>query len=220
MRNRTPLALLMLAGLLAATAPSASALCADDGNRGCQSMAAPSFAVDVRGDCADSAAGLCLDHDGNASIIAGNDLHLNVTNHHGQPIDFEVFLTQRVDDAVDDQGNPVRVRADRIILLEDIPAGETRYAKLAIDGNASMLRFQALSADGKQAELDVRAEHVMYMTGLPEGEGDGEVVDPIADQDGRATDADAEADGKDAPYLGIVVVVGVLAAIVGLRRYD
>lgn len=216
MRN---LALLMLAGLAAVTlsAVPATALCADDGNGGCQSMAAPAVAFDVRGDCADSAGGLCLSDDGNASnILAGNDLHLNVTNHHGHAIDFEVFLTQRVDDAVDDSGEPLRVRADRIALLEDIAAGETRYAKIAVDGNTSMLRFQALSADDKHAELDVQALHVMYMTGLPEG--DGEVVDPAADQDGRAADADD--DGKDAPYLGIVAVVGVLAAIVGLRRFD
>jgi hypothetical protein len=215
MRSMAPLLLAGLAALTLAAVP-VSALCADDGNGGCQSMAAPNVAFDVRSDCADSAGGLCLAQ-GNGSIIAGNDVHLNVTNHHGQPIDFEVFLTQRVDDAVDDSGEPVRVRADLILRLEDIAAGETRYAKFAVDGNASMLRFQALSADGKHAELDVRAEHVMYMTGLPEG-GEGEVIDPAADQDGRA--ADANEAGKDAPYLGIVALVGVLVAIVGFRRYD
>lgn len=218
MRKLAPLALLTLAGLAALTfAPTASALCADDGHGGCQSMAAPAVAFDVRGDCADSAAGLCIAGDGNESnIVAGNDLHLNVTNRHGQPIDFEVFLTQRTDDPVSDTGEPQRVRADLIVSLQDIAPGETRYAKIAIDGSAAMLRFQALSADQKHAELDVQPMHVMYMTGLPEGEG--EVVDPAADHDGRATDP--EADGKDAPYLGIVAVVGVLAAIVGLRRYD
>ena len=217
MRNLAPILLAGLAALTLAALP-ATAICAEDGNGGCQSMAAPSVAFDVRSDCADSAGGLCLSQ-GNASIIAGNDLHLNVTNHHGQAIDFEVFLTQRVDDAVDDSGEPVRVRADLIVRLEDIAAGETRYAKIAIDGNASMLRFQALSVDEKHAELDVRAEHVMYMTGLPEGEG--EVVDPAADQDGRATGANADEDeGKDAPYLGVVAVIGVLAAIVGFRRVD
>lgn len=218
MRKLAPMALLTLAGLAALTfAPTASAMCADDGNGGCQSMAAPAVAFEVRSDCADSAGGLCISGDGNESnIVAGNDLHLNVTNSHGVAIDFEVFLTQRVDDPVSDTGEPERVRADRIVLLEAIAPGETRYAKIAIDGNASMLRFQALSADSKHAELDVQALHVMYMTGLPEGEG--EVIDPAADQDGRSADADS--DGKDAPYLGIVAVVGVLAAIVGLRRFD
>jgi hypothetical protein len=227
MRSIAPLLLAGLAALTFAALP-ATALCADDGNGGCQAMAAPSVAFDVRSEChlqddgqsPDGPAGLCLADDGNASnILAGNDLHLNVTNQHGYPIDFEVFVIQRADDAVDDSGEPVRLRADRIGLLEDVAAGETRYAKLAIDANATQLRFQALSSDGKHAEMDVQAMHIMYMTGLPEGgEGDGEVVDPAADQDGRATDA--EADGKDAPYLGIVAVVGVLAAIVGLRRYD
>ena len=214
------LAPLLLAGLAAVTfaALPASALCADDGNGGCQSMAAPAVAFDVRGDCPDSAGGLCLAGDGNeSSILAGNDLHLNVTNHHGVALDFEVFLTQRVDDAVDDSGEPVRARADLIVRLEDVAPGETRHAKLAIDGNASMLRFQALSADAKHAELDVQALHVMYMTGLP--------VDPA--QDGVETqsppvlaDDDVKSAGKDAPYLGLVAVIGLLAAIVGLRRVD
>ena len=212
------LALTLLAGLLAMTAPPAAALCADDGNGGCQSMAAPGVHIDVRGDCADSAGGLCLSGDGNESnIVAGNDLHLNVTNHHGHAIDFEFFLTSRVDDAVDDSGEPLRVRADRIVLLEDIAPGETRYAKVAIDGNASMLRFQALSADSKHAELDVQAMHVMYMTGgAPE-------VDPAQDGasddvDGGAPDDRAADAGKDAPYLGVVLVVALLAAFAAFRR--
>ncbi|MEK6976103.1 MAG: hypothetical protein AABY18_07155 [Candidatus Thermoplasmatota archaeon] len=209
MRN---LALLTFAGLAAVTlvALPASALCAVEADGGCSGIAAPAVSFDVRSDCADAAGGLCLADDGNASnILAGNDLHLNVTNHHGQSVDFEVFIIQRVDDAVDDSGQPLRVRADRIAVLEDVAAGETRYANLAIDGNTSMLRFQALSADAKHAELDVQAMHVMSMTGgAPE-------VDPAQD----ASD-DAESDGKDAPYLGIVALVGVLAAIVGLRRYD
>lgn len=226
MRNLAPILLAGLAALTFAAVP-ASAVCAEDGNGGCQAMAAPSVAFEVLSEChlqgdgqsSDAANGLCMHDDGNASnIVAGSDLHLNVTNHHGQAIDFEVFVISRVDDPVSDTGEPERVRAERIALLEDIAAGETRHAKLAIDGNTSMLRFQALSVDEKHAELDVQAMHVMYMTGLPEG--DGEVVDPAADQDGQAEGADADADGKDAPYIGIVALVGVLAAIVGFRRYD
>lgn len=212
--------LALLAGLLAVTAQPAAALCADDGNGGCQAMAAPAVAFDVRGDCEDSAGGLCLAGDGNeTNILAGNDLHLNVTNRHGHPIDFEVFLTQRVDDPVSDTGEPERLRADRIVLLQAIAPGETRYAKLAIDGNTSMLRFQALSADAKQAELDIQALHVMYMTGgAPE-------VDP--GQDGTDQSHQPVVDErKDAPMLGagaVAVTLGAvvaLAAFFGLRKYD
>ena len=218
MRN---LALIPLAGLLAATllflGTPVSALCADDGQGGCQSMAAPGVAFDVRSDCPDSAGGLCLGEDGNASnILAGNDLHLNVTNHHGHPLDFEVLIIQRLDDAVDDSGEPVRLRADRIAFLEDVAPGETRYVKFAVDGNASQLRFQAMSADGKHAELDAQAMHVMYMTGgAPEVDPAQDGMD--SDDSGLTVDPDGSK-GKDAPFLPLVALIGLVVLVVAFRR--
>lgn len=218
MRNLAPL---MLAGLAAVTlaAMPASALCADDGNGGCSALR-HDLRVDIRDDCADSAGGLCLaspEGQDTSFIPSGGILNLTVKNSLQVPVDFEVFVTGRFDDAQADDGSAARVRADRILLLSLQP-GESVARELAVDGNASSLRLQAQSADGRHAEQDAEVTPIMAMTGMPE-------VDPAADSgsDAGASSApvlDSESSGKDAPYLGVVAVVGVLAAIVGLRRFD
>lgn len=206
------IALLMLAGLLALTAQPASALCVADGEGGCSALR-HDLAIDVRDDCADAAGGLCLasPEDADVSFVpSGGILNLSVTNSLGVPLDFEVLVTARFDDATSSDGTAERVRADRILLLQAIQPGETRVHELQLDGNASALRLQALAADARHAELDAQVTPVMAMTG---GAPD---VDPAQD----ASDDPAGDAGKDAPYLGIVALVGVLAAFAGLRRFD
>lgn len=206
------LAPLMLVGLLAVTAHPVAALCADDGNGGCQGFR-HDLTLDVRSDCEDSAGGLCLaaPDDVDAYLVpSGGILNLTIRNLSGVVLDFEVFATARFDDAQSDDGSQSRLRADLLHRFDDLQPGEVRTQEIALDGNVSKLRLQALSVDQRHAEIDADVTPVMLMTGMPE-------VDPAQDD----VPADSQKDaGKDAPYLGIVAIVGVLAAIVGLRRYD
>lgn len=215
-----PLALLMLAGLAAVTfVPTASAMCAVDAEGGCQAMHTD-LALTVQ-PCPGSAS-LCLASPDGAEAVfvpAGGNLNLTVSNALGVPIDVQVLVIERYDDAAAD--GSTRVRADELVALT-IPAGQHATRLQAIDGNVSKVRFQAVAQDGREGEVDASAQAIMYMTGGVAGgegaDGDGEV-----DPDGGGPDdrsADAGAKGNDAPYLGVVAVVGVLAAVVGLRRAD
>ena len=218
MRKLAPLALLMLAGLAAVTfAPTAAALCADDGNGGCT---APVHDLHlVLKPCADDAARACLvpAEDVDAVFVYSGKNNLTIDNQLGDA-DLEAFVTGRLDDAQPDDGSAARVRADKVAAFIVAP-GKSSH-ELAIDGNASHVRLQALLADGRQAELDAEVLHVMTMMGgVPEDQPVDPRAEELADDSAPVVDSKAPA-SKDAPYLGLVAVVGVLAAIVGLRRLD
>lgn len=227
---RTPtiapqVALLTLAGLaaLAFAVPTATALCADDGEGGCSAIK-QDLLLTVS-PCADDASRLCIaPADGDVDVIGIHTGALNLTVRNDLPIaiDFEVLLTARLDDATSDDGSAQRIRADRLAFF-GVPAGQSATHEIAIDGNASAVRLQAMSADQRHGERDAEVWQVMYMTGglsdpdpMPYGNETDDAAD-LADDSGVA---DGDEDGKDAPYLGIVALVGVLAAIVGFRRVD
>lgn len=212
--------LALLAGLLAVTAQPVSALCADDGNGGCSAFR-HDLVLTVRDDCPE-AGSLCLltPEEVDGLLIPGTGiLNLTIVNRLGVPIDLEVYITARFDDAQASDGTVPRVRADRVLLLEDIQPGEARNHEWQVDGNASALRFQALSADARQGERDADVTPIMLMTGgAPE-------VDPA--QDGTDQSHQPVLDErKDAPMLGagaVAVTLGAivaLAAFFGLRKFD
>lgn len=213
--------LALLAGLLAVTAQPVSALCADDGNGGCSAFR-QDLVLTVRDDCPDAGPTvLCLvapDQVDGLFIPGTGILNLTLVNGLRVPIDFEVYITARFDDAQASDGT-ARVRADRILLLEDIQPGEARNHEWQVDGNASALRFQALSADARHGERDAEVTPIMLMTGGapepdPAQDGTDQSHQPVVDE------------RKDAPMLGagaVAVALGAvvaLAAFFGLRKYD
>lgn len=205
------LAPLLLAGLLAWTAQPASALCADDGNGGCSAMRHDwILALEA---CPDDASRLCLvaPEAVDAHFVpSGGILNLTITNRLEVPADLELFVTARLDDANADTSDPSadRVRADRILVIEALQPGETRVVEVALDGNVAQLRVQGLSSDGRHGELDAEATPIMALTaGGPEPAQQEDVVAP----------------GKDAPSLGLMLLVaalGLATAFVALRRIE
>ena len=218
------LAPLLLAGLAAVTfaAMPASALCADDGNGGCTAPV-HDVALVVKA-CADDASRACIvpAEDVDAVFLWSGRNNVTLDNRLGTGLDLEALVIARLDDAESSDGSAGRLRADPIGSFA-VPAGQSATHELLVDGNASKVRLQALLADGREAELDLDVQHVMTMMGGVEGQPGDQPVDPeaeeLADDSAPVVDSDRAAN-QDAPYLGVVAVVGVLAAIVGLRRFD
>ncbi len=219
MRKPAPLALLMLAGLAAVTfAPTATALCAVDDQGGC-SAPRHDLLLTVRA-CPDDAAKVCVVGAEGVDVqtVFSGVNNLTVRNELPVAIDLQALVIARLDDARADDGSGPRVRADPIAALS-VPAGQSVTQDVTIDGDAATVRFQALTADQREGELDAEVLHVMTMAGGIEDHPADPEAEELADDSAPVVDSGAPA-SKDAPYLGLVAVVGLLAAIAGLRRDD
>lgn len=208
------IAIALLAGLLAVTAPPAQALCAVDAEGGCDRLR-HLVVLDLDDACPDGKA-LCIVAQNESLAGAPNDADWAFRIHNGgsSAITLELFAIG----FYDENGEPVtgdRVAAQKLATLQ-VPAGqdlETDFATL-VPANVSHVRVQALSADGQQAEQDAELSNYRIFMMQP-GEAGEEPQGNLDD------DAPADAEGKDAPAasaLVLVLALGCLALAVGLRR--
>ena len=211
----------LLAGLLAVTAPPASALCVEDGEGGC-TAGTYSFTLDILEEgCPDANATLCVvDADGNLSQAPNAALwNLTIRNQASSGVTFEVFAIAYTDDPVSDDGARERTRSVLLATIE-VPAGETvRLDEVEVNQTIAAVRLQALTEDERQAELDqdVMNFQILAVGGIV----DEEPQEPQGTLDDHAPDSGAEADSgsKDSPGLPLVLlVIGCLAAVLAVRR--
>jgi hypothetical protein len=214
-------AIALLAGLLAVTAPPASALCVEDGEGGC-TAGTYSFTIDLDEEgCADANATLCVvDADGNLSQAPNSALwNLTIRNHASSPVTFEVFAISFTDDPVSDDGTRERSRAVLLATIE-AAAGETvRLDQVEVDQTVAAVRLQAMADDGRQGELDqdVMNFQILAVGGIVDEEPQGDLDDDVP-ADGE-DEADADSGSKDSPGLPLaLLVVGCLAAVLLARR--
>ena len=209
-------AIALLAGLLAVTAPPASALCIEDGEGGC-TAGTYSFAIDVRQDDCPESATLCVaDADGNLSQAPNSALwNLAIRNHASSGVTFEVHAIGHTDDAVADDGSVERRRSFLLGTIV-VPAGETvRLDQVEVNETVSLVRLQAMSEDGRQGELD---QDVMNFQILAVGGPVDEEPQGNLDDEGPE-DEDADSGSKDSPGLPLaLLVIGCLAAVLLARR--
>lgn len=208
------LALSLLAGLLALTAPTAQALCAVDEEGGCDRLR-HMVVLDVDDACPDGKA-LCLVAQNESLAGAPNDADWAFRIHNGgsSAITLELFAIG----FYDENGEPVtgdRIAAQKLATLQ-VAAGEhleTDFATL-VPGNVSHVRVQVLSADGQQAEQDAELSNYRIFMMQP-GEGGEEPQGNLDD------DVPAEDEGKDAPaptFVLLVLALAALAVAAGMRR--
>ena len=207
----------LLAGLLAVTAQPAQAICAVDAEGGCSRLS-HSLDLDVGGDCPEDASLCIIDLDGNLSQSPNDaDYDLVVRNTAGSAITLELhaigFFNQETGEA------ELQRHASRLLASVEVAAGETaRIEDVDVPGNVSLIRVQAMSADGRQAEVDQELLNLRIMMMQP-GDGpvdDGSGQEPAGDLD----DGAAQDSGKDAPALPLaLLVLGCLAAVLAVRRF-
>jgi hypothetical protein len=208
------LALTLLAGLLAVTAPTAQALCAVDEEGGCDRLR-HMVVLDVDDACPDGKA-VCIVAQNESLAGAPNDADWAFRVHNGgsSAITLELFAIG----FYDEDGEPVtgdRIAAQKLATLQ-VAAGqdlETDFATL-VPGNVSHVRVQVLTADGQQAEQDAELSNYRIFMMQP-GEAGEEPQGNLDD------DVPAEGEGKDAPAPTFALLVGALAALAvaaGFRR--
>lgn len=210
------LAIALLAGLLAVSAPSAQALCAVDEEGGCDSLR-HMVVLDVDDACPDGAS-LCLVPQNESLEGAPNDADWAFRVHNGgsSAITLELFAIG----FYDENGEPVtgdRLAAQKLGTIE-VPAGEDLETDFStvVPGNVSHVRVQVLSAAGGQAEKDAELANYRIMMMQPGEAGE----EPAGNLDDGAPQDD-DADGKDAPapgFLLLVLALGALAMAAGFRR--
>ena len=212
------LAIALLAGLLAVAAPSAQAICAVDAEGGCSALPHSLDLVVADGCPADEP--LCiLDQDGNLSGAPnGSEWDIVVRNSLGSAVTLEVFAIGFYDP---ETGEPVtgdRVAAQLLGSL-DIPAGgSASLDDVYVPGNVSHVRLQAMSADGKEGEVDAELSNIRIMMMQP---GDGPVDEDPQGEEVPAGEDQPQPEGKDAPapgFLLAVLALGALALVAGFRR--
>jgi len=206
----------LLAGLLAVTAPPASALCIEDSEGGC-TAGTYSFTIDIEEDCPEDALLCVIDADGNLSQAPNAALwNLTIRNHASADVTFEVFAISFTDDAVADDGTRARTRSVLLGTI-DVPAGETaRLDEVEVNETVAAVRLQALTDDERQAELDqdVMNFQILAVGGMVDEEPQGNLDDDVPE------DGDAESAGsKDSPGLPLaLLVLGCLGAVLAARR--
>lgn len=208
------IAIALLAGLLAVTAPPASALCMEDAEGGCTAGTYP-FTIDIKDVACPDANALCVvDADGNLSQAPNSALwNLTIRNHATSAVTFQLFATSFSDDPISDGGTRERTRSVLLGAIE-VPAGQTvRLDEVKVNETIASVRLQALSADQRQGELDqdVMTFQILAVGGAPE---------PGEEQPGNLDDhAPADADSKDSPGLPLaLLVLGCLGAVLLARR--
>ena len=216
-------AIALLAGLLAVTAPNASALCMADDEGGCSRLR-HMLVLDIQDDCADTAP-LCLVAQNESLDGAPNEADWAFRIHNGasSAITVELFA---IGDYDPETGEPRvgRVAAQKLASIE-VPAGEDLETDFDtyVPGNVSNVRVQVLSAAGSEAELDAELSNIRIMMMQP---GDGPVdegAEPTGTLDDHAPDsgagAETDSDRKDSPGLPLVLLlVGCAAALLAVRR--
>lgn len=207
------IAIALLAGLLAAAAPTAQALCAVDEEGGC-SRIQHFIDLEVAGECPDSAQLCIIDRDGNLST-APNDADWDITlrNAAGSAFTFELYAIG----FYDENGEPVtgdRVAAQLLTTIE-VPDGQSVFLDdVGIPANVSHVRVQALAEDERQAEQDAELANYRIMMMQP---GDGPVDE--GQQGNLDDDVPADEDSKDAPALPLaVLVLACIGAVLVARR--
>ncbi|MEA3165196.1 MAG: hypothetical protein QOJ26_40 [Thermoplasmata archaeon] len=206
----------LLAGLLAATAPSASALCMADAEGGCGRLQ-NALDLDIDTDCADGAP-LCV-IDRNETLAGPNESDWDIVVHnHGSSA---ITLEFRAIGFYDKDGEPVVDRtASQLLASLDVPAGQnSSVSDVYVPGNVSHVRVQALAQDpDREAELDAQLSNIRIMMMQP---GDGPVDDGAGQEPASDLDDHAPAAGssKDSPALALpLLAVGCLVAVLAARR--
>jgi hypothetical protein len=212
-------AIALLAGLLAVTAPPATALCIEDGDGGC-TAGTYSFTIDIEEDDCPEEALLCvLDADGNLSQ-APNAAKWNLTirNRSGSDVVFELHAIGFSDDA-EDNGTAER-RGSLLLATIDVPAGEeVRLDEVGVDQSVTKVRLQAMSEDGREGELDQEPLdfQILAVGGIADEGQQGDPGDEVPED--TAAGSDEDAGSKDSPGLPLaLLVLGCLAAVVAARR--
>ncbi|MFA5944132.1 MAG: hypothetical protein WC876_06675 [Candidatus Thermoplasmatota archaeon] len=212
-------AIALLAGLLAATAPSAQALCAADEEGGCSRLR-HMVVLDIDDSCPEGAS-LCLVPQNESLSGAPNEADWAFRIHNGasSAITIELHAIGFYDP---ETGEP---RVDRLasqtLATIDVPAGqdlETDFATF-VPGNVSHVRVQVLSSAGAEAEVDAELSNIRIMMMQP---GDGSVDDGSGEPSGNLDDdvpAGAGDASKDTSALPLaLLVIGCLAAVLVARR--
>jgi hypothetical protein len=212
-------AIALLAGLLAVTAPNATALCIEDSEGGC-TAGTYSFTLDIAEDCPEDAPLCVIDADGNLSQAPNSALwNLTIRNHASSDVTFEVFAISFTDDAVADDGTRARTRS-LLLGTIDVAAGETvRLDEVEVNETVAAVRLQALTDDERQAELDqdVMNFQILAVGGIVDEEPQGNLDDDVP-ADGEE-DSDADSGSKDSPGLPLaLLVLGCLGAVLAARR--
>ncbi|HUR25106.1 MAG TPA: hypothetical protein VM327_03715 [Candidatus Thermoplasmatota archaeon] len=218
-------AIALLAGLLAATAPSAQALCAVDDQGGCSRLR-HMLVLDVQDVCPD-AASLCVAAQNESLDGAPNESDWAFRIHNGgsSAITVELHAIGFYDP---ETGEPRLDRtASQKLAAVEVPAGqdfETDFATY-VPGNVSHVRIQVLSSAGGEAEMDAELSNVRIMMMQPgEGPVDDGAGEPAGNLDDHAPDADADnaavdSGSKDSPGLPLALLIaGCLAAVLLARR--
>jgi hypothetical protein len=199
----------LLASLLAATAPSATALCLQDSEGGCGTFR-HDIVVEIHdGDCPEGARLCIIDIDGSLAN-APNDALLNLTvrNLSSSAITVELRTLGRFSDA--DTSDGERRHASTLLASLEVPASESRSAHdIRVDGDISHVRLQGMTADGRQAEVDHELLNVRIFA---MGPGEPEPAGPQDDE------VDA-VDGKDASAApAALLLMAVLGALLVARK--
>ncbi|MHB1261372.1 MAG: hypothetical protein ACYC2H_06620 [Thermoplasmatota archaeon] len=211
-------AIALLAGLLAATAPSAQALCAVDDEGGCSRLR-HMLVLDIQDTCPEGAR-LCVVAQNDSLDGAPNESDWAFRIHNGasSAITLELFAIGFYDPETG-EARVDRVAAQELATIE-VPAGqdlETDFATY-VPGNVSHIRVQVLADQDREAELDAELSNIRIMMMQP---GDGAVDDGSGEPAANLDDvpADAEGDSKDTPALPLaLLVIGCLAAVLVARR--
>jgi hypothetical protein len=196
----------LLASLLAATAPSATALCLQDSEGGCGTFR-HDIVVEIHdGDCPEGARLCIIDVDGSLAN-APNDALLNLTvrNLSSSAVTVELRTLARFSDA-----DASERRASVLLASLEVPAGASRSAHdIEVDGDVSHVRLQGMTADGRQAEVDHELLNVRIFAMQP---GEPEPAGPQDDE------VDA-VDGKDASAApAVLLLMAVLGALLVARK--
>jgi hypothetical protein len=196
----------LLASLLAATAPSATALCLQDSEGGCGTFR-HDIVVEIHdGDCPEGARLCIIDVDGSLAN-APNDALLNLTvrNLSSSAVTVELRTLARFSDA-----DASERRASVLLASLEVPAGASRSAHdIEVDGDVSHVRLQGMTADGRQAEVDHELLNVRLFAMQP---GEPEPAGPQDDE------VDA-VDGKDASAApAVLLLMAVLGALLVARK--
>lgn len=213
------LAATLLAGLLAVTAPPASALCVDDGDGGCSRLH-HDLDLQVSEGCPADEPLCILDPDGTLQD-SPNDADYRIVVHNGasSAVTVELLAIRFYDDMTTPDRDESAERIGAVLLgrLEVPAGGSAELEEVDVPGNVSHVRVQALAADGREAEVDQELSAIRTLAF-----GDGPADSGMADDGGETADEvgmpQPPAD-KDAPALPLVLLVaGVAAALAVARR--
>lgn len=212
-------AIALLAGLLAVTAPNASALCAVDEEGGCSRLR-HMVVLDIQDACPDGAS-LCLVAQNESLAGAPNEADWAFRIHNGasSAITLELHAIGFYDPQTG-EARLDRLASQKLATIE-VPAGqdlETDFDTV-VPGNVSHVRVQVLADQHREAEVDAELSNVRIMMMQPgDGPVDEDTPEPQGNLDDHAPGAEDE-DAKDAPALSLaLLVVGCLVAVLVARR--